>query len=112
MEPLNPMGEGYVTRFDEARAPAGTTRFPALETDPYAVPSAPPPEVLDSLDRAARVLNELGRRNVTVCLEAPGGPSPLRVHLLHAGGPVHELSHGALLDLLDGDMAVATPAST
>ena len=111
MEPLNPMGEGYVTRFDEAPAPAGTTPFRVLETDGYGVPSAPPPEVLDSLDRAARVLNELGRRNDRLPRRARGS-SPLRVHLLHAGGPVHELSHGALLNLLDGDMAVATPAST
>ena len=67
MEPLNPMGEGYVTRFDEkAPAPVGTKPFRALETDPFGVPSAPPLEVLDSLDRAARVLDELGRRNVTV----------------------------------------------
>jgi hypothetical protein len=112
MEPLNPIREGYVTRFEEAPDPTRTQPCPALETDPYAMPSAPPPEVLDALDRAAQVLDELGRRNVSVWLDAAGGSSPLRVILLHRGGPVHELSHHALLNLLDGDTGVATAALT
>ena len=107
MEPLNPIREGHVTRIDPAPGPKGTQPFPALDQGSHGVPPAPPPEVLDALDRAARVMNELGRKNVTVALEGAGA-GPMRVMLYHPGAPDRELSHRALLNLLDGDTSVVS----
>src|SRR4051812_10639071 len=110
MEPLNPIREGYVTRIDETPAPARTKPFPALAADADDIPAEPPPAVLDALDRAARVLDELGRKNVTVALHGTDGSGALRVLLQHPGGPARELSHHQLLNLLDGDTSVAAAA--
>ena len=106
MEPLNPIREGYVTRIDSAPGPKETIPFPGVDDGRQGIPATPPPEVLDALDRAARVMSELGRKNVTVALESAGGSS-LRVMLHHPGAPTRELSHRALLNLLDGDTGVA-----
>jgi hypothetical protein len=108
MEPLHPIREGTVTRIDDAPPPKGTKPFPAVVLGGHEVAAAPPPEVLDALDRAARVLHELGRKNVTVALDGANG-GPLRVMLHHPGSPSRELSHNALLNLLDGDTSVAAP---
>jgi hypothetical protein len=105
MEPLNPIREGYVTRIDNAPGPKDALSFPAIPEGVPEVPATPPPEVLDALDRAARVMSELGRKNVTVALESAGAGS-LRVMLHHPGSPSRELSHRALLNLLDGDTSV------
>jgi hypothetical protein len=105
MEPLHPIREGYVTRIDDVHGPKGAKPFPAIDDGPHGVPATPPPEVLDALDRAARVMTELGRKNVTVALESAGA-GPLRVMLHHPGAASRELSHHALLNLLDGDTSV------
>jgi hypothetical protein len=106
MEPLNPIREGYVTRIDNAPGPKDAVTFPPIDEGISGIPSTPPPEVLDALDRAARVMSELGRKNVTVAFESAGAGS-LRVMLHHPGAPSRELSHRALLNLLDGDTSVA-----
>jgi hypothetical protein len=62
--------------------------------------------VLDALDRAARVMSELAEKNLTVALESAGAGS-LRVMLHRPGAASRELSHRALLNLLDGDTGVA-----
>ena len=105
MEPLNPIREGYVTRLDNTPGPRGIKPFPAIDDGPHGIPAAPPPEVLDALDRAARVMTELGRKNVTVALES-AATGPLRVMLHHPGTASRELSHHALLNLLDGDTSI------
>ena len=107
MEPLNPVvREGYVTNIDKAPGPQGVTPFAvpsaAFDSD---IPASPPPEVLDALDRAARVMQELDRKNVTVMLDHDG-ESRLRVELHHPGAGVHDISHSALLNLLDGDLTL------
>jgi len=104
MEPLNPVREGYVTRINEAPEPKGEKLFAVPDTTFDDVPDSPPVEALDALDRAARVMAELGRKNVTVALETPGGATPLRVLLQHPGTASVEISHNALLNLLDGDL--------
>src|SRR3954447_20549944 len=106
MEPLNPVREGYVNRIDQAPEPKRARPFLVPDPDFSDIPASPPPEVLDSLDRAARVLAELGRKNVTVALEADSDSSELHVLLHHAGTASAEISHRALLNLLDGDTAL------
>jgi hypothetical protein len=78
-ERLSPIGDGHVT---------GT----------------PPPEVLDALDRAARVLGELDRNQVTLDVLHDEGSGRIRVSVSQKGeyGSC-ELSGADLLDLLDGD---------
>ena len=104
MEPLTPVGEGQVTRIDKAPSAKGSATFSAV--DPASgteITPTPPPEVLDALDRAARVMSELGRKNITVALE-PSGGSQIRVMLRHPGAPAgEEISQNSLLNLLDGD---------
>ena len=108
MEPLNPVGKGQVTRRGNAPAAWGTELFAAVGTSSKAAtPASPPPEVLDALDRAARVMSELGRKNVTVALEPTSG-SRIRVMLRHPGSPAgEEISQRSLLDLLDDDTSEA-----
>jgi hypothetical protein len=92
-----------VTRINEAPEPKSVDALAVEEPASDEIPSSPPPEVLDSLDRAARVLSELGREGVTVALEPSPVDNSLRFMLHHPGAPSTEISHGALLDLLDGE---------
>ena len=111
MEPLNPVREGYVTNIDKAPEPQGVKPFavPSAASDTE-IPALPPPEVLDALDRAARVMQELDRNNVAVTLDPvdihDGGGSRLRVSVHHPGAGVHDISHSTLLNLLDGDLTL------
>ena len=70
------------------------------------VTGTPPPEVLDALDRAARVLGELDRDQVTLELLHEQGSGRVRVLVSHEGEyGSRELSGVGLLDLLDGDLS-------
>ena len=51
------------------------------------IPATPPAEVLDALDRAARVVNELGRKNVTLSLEHDALAGTVRVKVEQNGSP-------------------------
>lgn len=102
MEPLNPVREGYVTRINEAPEPKGVRPFTLEDPSIDDVPDTPPPEVLEALDRAGRVLAELGRRNVSVALDTSAGDGSVRVFLHHPGTASAEISPRALLNLLDG----------
>jgi hypothetical protein len=95
-----------VTRIDSAPGQKDTTPFPGIDDGPLGVPVTPPPEVLDALDHAARVMFELDRKNITLTFESAGAGS-LRVMLHRPGAPGRELSHRALLSLLDGDASSA-----
>ncbi|HEY4347354.1 MAG TPA: hypothetical protein VGM80_07165 [Gaiellaceae bacterium] len=68
------------------------------------LPATPPADVLDALDRAARVLGELDRKNISLSLHHDDENHQVRVSVTHPGEPAgHELSATALLNLLDGD---------
>ena len=68
------------------------------------VPGTPPAEVLDALDRAACVLEDLDREQVTLELLQDRSSARLRISVSHEGEyGSHELSGAALLRLLDGD---------
>jgi hypothetical protein len=70
------------------------------------VTGTPPPEVLDALDRAARVLGELDRDHVTLELVHDEGSGRVRVSVSHEGEyGRRELSSAGLLNLLDGDLS-------
>ena len=70
------------------------------------VTSTPPPDVLDALDRAADVLGELDRNQVTLELLHDEGSGRVRVFVsLEGEYGSHELSGAGLLNLLDGDMS-------
>lgn len=102
MEPLNPVREGYVTRINEAPEPKGVKPFTLQDPSFDDVPDTPPPEVLDALDRAGRVMAELGHRNVSVSLDTSRQGS-VRVLLHHPGTAAAEISPRALINLLDGE---------
>jgi hypothetical protein len=79
------------------------------------IPTAPPPEVLDALDRAAGVLDELERRAIELTLHHDEAARAVDVTVGRAGGDPRQLSHRALLNLLDGDplyLEAAVAAST
>ena len=67
------------------------------------LPDLPPAEVLDALDTAARVLNELDRKQVSIRLEQDGTSQAIRAHVSEAGGGEHEITPGTLLNVLAGD---------
>jgi hypothetical protein len=67
------------------------------------LPELPPAEVLDALDTAARVLNELDRKQVSIQLEHDAATNALRAHVQEGIAPMHQLRLGALLNVLGGD---------
>jgi len=82
-------------------APAKLFAVSSPETDQ--LPDLPPAEVLDALDTAARVLNELDRKNVSVRLEHEPGSQAIRAHVSAGDGSEHEVAPGTLLNVLAGD---------
>jgi hypothetical protein len=71
------------------------------------IPATPPPEVLDALDRTARLLGELDRRGVLLGVHHDDETGAVSLLVEHVGHGVHELTGAALLDFLDGGPAVA-----
>ena len=67
------------------------------------LPDLPPAEVLDALDTAARVLNELDRKQVSIRLEHDGASQAIRAHVSTGGSGEHEITPGTLLNVLAGD---------
>jgi hypothetical protein len=67
------------------------------------LPDMPPAEVLDALDTAARVLNELDRKQISIRLEQDPASKTVRARVSNADGSEHELDSGALLNVLAGD---------
>jgi hypothetical protein len=105
LERLSPVGDGQVTGRAEASAPQGSRGFSGAGTaSGHELPATPPPEVLDALDRAAVVLDELDRKHVTIALLHEDGSDGVRASLAFPGGrSSRELSAAELLSLLDGD---------
>jgi hypothetical protein len=75
------------------------------------LPDMPPAEVLDALDTAARVLNELDRKQISIRLEQEPGSKTVRAHVTSADGSEHELDSGTLLNVLSGDTSALEGAS-
>ncbi len=106
-ESLSPIGDGQVTGGIKASSSRGSQ--PLSDDGPRAehgLPATPPVEVLDALDRAARVLGELDRRNMTLELLLDEGSGQVRASLSHEGGcGSRELSASDVLNLLEGGLA-------
>jgi uncharacterized FlaG/YvyC family protein len=85
-------------------APVGTPRFADVAAAAVTeVPAHPPAEVLESLNKAARVLNELARNKVEMHIEVDGSKR-VRVQLRDAEGKVvREIPATKALDILAGD---------
>src|SRR5579871_1060000 len=95
LEPLSPLGDGQVTGRVKPSAPQGSQSYSEVAgvSDVYEVPAAPPPEVLDALDRAARVLGELDRKNVSLGLRHDADSGRVSLLVSHGDEPgVRELS--------------------
>ena len=87
-----------------ARKPA-TEEAAAVERGPGAaepIPTRPPPEVLEELDRGALALNELASRGLRVSLDVDQHGESIRFEVVDARGNVGEISSIRLLDLLNG----------
>jgi len=86
-----------------ARA-AASGAFPAIaeEAKVEDVPAAPPPEVLDALDRAARVLDELAAKQVSLRFKVTEDDE-VRVEVRDGEGHVvRRIPAERVLELLDG----------
>jgi flagellar protein FlaG len=69
-------------------------------------PASPPPEVLDSLDTAGRVLQELVAARIDLHFEIDGSGASKRVHVQVRdadGRVVREIPAGHALDVMSGD---------
>jgi hypothetical protein len=119
LERLTPLGGSHI-RSVPAALPRGAQPFALDPADPDEIPAAPPGEVLDALDRAARVVAELGRKGVSLSLDHDPASNRLRVKVQHlntesGSGPAGDGSGGSelslhnLLNLLDGDTALLAP---
>jgi hypothetical protein len=94
---------------DGAQAAQDVTR-PRVQNPPKAdgaqgsIPAAPPPDVLDSLDTAARVLEELASRRISLRFHYVEGTHEVRIQVVDDsdGSVVREIPPGALADLAAG----------
>ena len=79
--------------------PPATDRFELSS----AIPSSPPAEVLEALDTAARVLEELASRRLSLHFEYDDRANTVRVQVLSEDGKVvREIPPSALADIAAG----------
>jgi hypothetical protein len=77
---------------------------PELGFPELGFPASPPPEALAELDKAARVLDELAKKQVSLHFEVDDASSKIRVQVRDGGGNVlREIPNTKLLDVLAGD---------
>jgi uncharacterized FlaG/YvyC family protein len=70
---------------------------------PTSIPATPPPEVLDALDTAARVIEELASRRLTLHFDYDEDRNHVRVQVTnHEGKVVREIPSSELLDIAAG----------
>ena len=76
------------------------------------VPATPPAEVLDALDTAARVLEELASRRIGLHFEYVEAKHEVHIQVINEddGSVVREIPPGALLDLAAGTSQVSKAA--
>lgn len=103
-------GNQRSTQVDSARQAAPAKLF-AVTSTASQLPEMPPAEVLDALDTAARVLNELDRKQISIRLEQDPDSKTVRAHVASADGSEHELDTGALLNVLAGDTSAIERSS-
>lgn len=76
------------------------------------IPATPPPEVLDALDTAARVLEELASRRIALHFEYNDAAHEVQIQVVNEddGTVLREIPPGALLDIAAGNAKVAKAA--
>lgn len=89
--------------------PTGAPKLFVVDT-PYAdqLPDLPPAEVLDALDSAARVLDELDRKNVQLRVDHDTSSNTIRIHVDGGDGREREIPAQRLLNILAGDASSLT----
>ena len=107
LEGINPAGGqpqiNVPSRKAADRADA-TFRVAAPQEPQLGFPASPPPEALAELDKAARVLDELAKKQVSLHFEVDDASSKIRVQVRDGGGNVlREIPNTKLLDVLAGD---------
>ena len=102
VDPISTSTARAVTAAPVRTAAAGSFPVTAEEAKVDEVPAAPPPEVLDALDRAARVLDELAARQVTLRFKVTEDDR-VRVEVRDGeGNVVRRIPATRVLELLDG----------
>ena len=74
----------------------------AAASTPEPVPTSPPVEALEELDRAALALSELSARGLRVTLEIDAKGETIQFEIVDGNGNVGQISSVRLLDLLNG----------
>lgn len=86
-----------------SRGRASTPAAPRTDLVTTAIPAIPPPEVLDALDTAARVLEELAAKRLNLHFEYDDRANQVRVQVTDEDGVViREIPQSALLDIAAG----------
>ena len=80
----------------------GTTPAHAAPMAPEPIPTSPPAEVLEELDRAALALGELASRGLRVTLDIDAKGETIQFEVVDDNGNVRQISSVRLLDLLNG----------
>jgi FlaG protein len=90
------------TPFREAGGRVQSPEAFRLERAP-SIPATPPPEVLEALDNAARVLEELASRRLSLHFEYDDVRNQVRVQVTNGEGKVvREIPPSTLLDIAAG----------
>jgi uncharacterized FlaG/YvyC family protein len=71
------------------------------------IPASPPPEVLDALDTAARVLEELASRRISLHFEYVEGTHEVKIQVVNEsdGSVIREIPPDGLVDIAAGGQA-------
>jgi hypothetical protein len=102
---LTPIEGNHVAQAARGTAPSGPPKLFLVKTPAEdQLPDLPPAEVLDALDAAARVLDELDRKDISFRLDHDPSENRIRVHVGDgAAGTEREIPAGRLLNILAGD---------
>jgi hypothetical protein len=97
--------EGTPSGMDTRRVrPSGPPKLFIVGADASdQLPDLPPAEVLDALDGAARVLDELDRKSVQFRIDHNTSTNTIHVHVDGGGGHEREIPAQRLLNILAGD---------
>src|SRR4051794_13616235 len=113
LDSINTLGAaGQITgparKANEPVAPAFQVQ-PATRTED-GFPATPPPEVLASLDKAARVLDELSSRQVNLRFQVDDKTQKVHVEVRNGKGElVRQIPTSKALDVLAGDVSAVAP---
>lgn len=106
MDGLSPIDSSQAATATKVARQPGPPKLFAVGASPAEdqLPDLPPAEVLDALDQAARVLNELDHKQINLRVSHDPKTNELHVHVRdEAGGAEQEIAPHKLLNVLAGD---------